>query len=347
MAIENNYMNFSVKGSQADPISDGVKIFIPGHADGIYKMYFRVDFYERGIIYASGDKVFLVTTGGFGVELTKVADSDYWELTVTTNLFGAGGIKPGDSVTLDAYIVYQDSGSAPTVLSYTSRMFSLTVERSPTWNPYVYSGVLVRGWWRAWDITGISEGTVIGGTWTDKSQYEMDLLQATAADQPTYQEDGIGRPYVKFDGSTDLMAATPKVLGTLGVIAVVRLRGLSATPAPIFFFDETTDWEVRFTSTNLEAARSTTSQTAYALAENEWVAIGAMLDTSGNITTCLNGGAVTTVAAAGTLAASTFQVGKNASVFSKLDVHEAILVSGLNTTQLREMCERMYQYAAI
>lgn len=347
MAIEKNFINFSVKGSQADPISDGVKIYVPTHADSVGPMYFRIDWYDMGITYAAGDKVFITTTSGFGAELTKVADTDYWALTISTDLFGAGGILPGGVVQYTAYLTYQDTGSAPVVTTYTSQAFTLTVERGLSWNPYVYSGVTVRGWWSAWDITGVSEGVAIGSTWTDRSQYEMDLVQATAADQPTYQEDGIGRPYVKFDGTSDVMAATPKVLGTLGVIAVVRMRGLSATPAPIAFFDETTDWEVRFTSTNFEAARSTTSQTAKVLAENEWVAVGAMLDSSGNITTTVNGGAVTTTAAAGTLAAATFQVGKNASVFSKLDVHEMILLSDLNTTQLREVCERMKQYAAL
>lgn len=348
MAIEKNYLQFSVLDSTSDPITDGVSIHIPTHSDGIYKVRFRVNWYQQGITYAAGDKVFIHTTDGLSEELAKVADTDYWELTINTNIFGARGIKPGESVQKGAFLSYQDTGSAPAAAAVASKKFTLSLTRGITWNPSLYSGVTVFGRWNAWDLVAAStDGAVISSPWKDQSAYESDLIQATAADLPLYGRDQAGMPYARFDGVSDYMETVNKFSGTLGVLGIVRCRTLGASTNQLFVLNESTDWTNGFTLTNLEANRSAMSQTAYVLKENEWVAVGCMLDASGNITTCINGGAVTTVGAAGTLALATFRVGAGASAFAKADVHEVVLVGGLSTTQLREMCERMYQYAAI
>lgn len=348
MAIELNYLPVRVLGSSETLESSGLQVNIPSHTDDAYQIKFFIDFTSLGITYASGDKVFIVTTSGHRVELTKIADTSYWYLTTTSNLFGAGGLRPGDTSTLVATIIYQDTGTAPVAIHYISREFTLTVRRALTWAPEAYANVVVRGWWSAWDLSTTDGGAV--SSWVDRSQYEMNLDQSTAGFQPTYGLDGIGRPYVRFDGTDDTLSAVPKISGVMGVIAVVRCRTLSATANQLFFFDDAAvDLQGGFTLTNFVANKNAvTSNNPYALAENQWVAVGMAIDAADDLNSSINGGAVVTTAGASPLGLATFSLG-GVTVFAKADFHEVILLSGsgIDATSIVELTERMAQYAAV
>lgn len=346
MAIELNYLPVRVLGSSDLLESSGLQVNIPSHTDDAYQIKFFVDFTSVGVTYAAGDKVSIVTSNGHRVELTKIADSSYWYLTTTSNLFGAGGLRPGETTTLVATIVYQDTGAAPAATHYSSRDFNLTIRRPLSWAPEAYSNIKVRGWWSAWDLTTSDGGAV--SSWEDRSQYEMNLDQSTAGYQPTYGLDGIGRPYVRFDGTDDTLATTPKVSGVVAILAVMRCRGLSVTVNECLTIDDTNDLKVGFTLTNLVVTKVATSNNAYVLAENEWVAVGVLIDAADDLNSSLNGGTVTTTAASDALGLGTFHIGGK-TAFAKVDFHEILLLSGsgLDATSIVELTERMAQYAAV
>ena len=90
-------------------------------------------------------------------------------------------------------------------------------------------------WYDAKSLTGLAPGAAVG-TWPDRSGLGHDLLQATGANQPLYEQlaDGI---FLRFDGVNDSMTAT--ALFTVGqlvltVHAVVRTIGAAAANARVW-----------------------------------------------------------------------------------------------------------------
>lgn len=66
-------------------------------------------------------------------------------------------------------------------------------------------------WYDASQITGLSDGDPVTN-WPDVSGNSRDVVQATAARQPTYRTNvTAGRPVVRFDGSNDILVTAVAV----------------------------------------------------------------------------------------------------------------------------------------
>ncbi|MCO5192140.1 MAG: C25 family cysteine peptidase [Anaerolineae bacterium] len=83
----------------------------------------------------------------------------------------------------------------------------------------------LRIWLKADAGTGTTTDGASVSNWADQSGNSYDAVQATAANQPTYQENELnGNPMVRFDGSDDRLVGTPPAYTgtTLTAYTVVR-----------------------------------------------------------------------------------------------------------------------------
>lgn len=82
-------------------------------------------------------------------------------------------------------------------------------------------------WLKADAITGLSDGDPVS-TWTDQSGNGNDATQQTAANKPLYKTNIVnGKPVVRFDGTSDLLA-TANTMVSRTIFAVAELDGAVA-----------------------------------------------------------------------------------------------------------------------
>src|ERR1017187_602338 len=93
-----------------------------------------------------------------------------------------------------------------------------------SWDPSAISGLT--GWWKA-DTLALSDGAAVS-RWTATAGPA--LAQATGTKQPIYKTNIInGLPVVRFNGTSDMMAAGSAIANTAMVFVVAKFNGSSFT----------------------------------------------------------------------------------------------------------------------
>lgn len=80
-------------------------------------------------------------------------------------------------------------------------------------------------------ITGIANGGAVA-TWTGRANTSINATQGTVANQPSFQTAGInGNPTVRFDGTNDVLSATPDPDFPYSIFVVVATSDANGTIA--------------------------------------------------------------------------------------------------------------------
>ena len=142
-------------------------------------------------------KIWLSWDGGN----TWVFNSEYWTAGAGRSFVPDGGSElyyvvgvyaNGNEVTEHSNQVRPDDAQAPEV-------------------PQTIQGLQL--WVRVESLAGLADGAAVD-VWPDEGGRSINLVQATAANRPTYRANAIGQPSVQFDGLNDLLASSAVVFNT-------------------------------------------------------------------------------------------------------------------------------------
>lgn len=249
MAQKAGYLTVTLKGSTSNLVSAGLKVAQPVDADMVAGdgLLFTIDGSANGWYYASTDTVFILTSDGFSVPLTR--KGDYWQWIIGPNDLGSPATAPGSTVDKTCQFVVErlTAGAGTAVTRMVSEDITITIERQYGFTPQSISGLV--GWWDAYDLTEAVAATI--ASWGDKTYYNRDLAEAT--NKPTRQNTGAGRPFLLFDGVNDLLADSLADIGTAcTVLAVFKTVVQDATTRGVVQVGGTNGARIAFNATNLK-----------------------------------------------------------------------------------------------
>lgn len=282
------------------------------------------------------DTVTLVATSGLSVPLTRVGD--YFRWSVTPNDFGIEEVYPAvfnftTTASLSCYVVVRRDLGSNEYTHFSSQSFAVTITRRPALAPNVGTGLV--GAWDAYTLTGTVGDAK--GTWEDFSPRDTDLT-ATDTARPTFQRTNEGRPFLRGDGSNDVMATSVADYGeACTVLLVARIMTADATQRGIVKIGGTNGLRIAFTNANIIAQSGSDQATATVPATGEWFVVVATKTAAGAVTLRLNDAAVVTQASTAAVTPGTITVFDTSDdAFAAVDVAELVVWDTVQSAAIQD-----------
>lgn len=336
MADVVGFLSVLLKGARQTFVGSGLTVYQPVDAgmiagDGIL---FDVKGDDLGWYYDGGttDTVYLITTDGDSVTLTRKGDYFMWE--IGANDLRTPATAPSADASFTAQIVV-DRVLAGVRTRLTSKSFTLTVKRQLGFVPGSISGLVAH--FDAYDLSAIAEAAVVP-TWDDGSQNDNDLTEAT--NRPTKQLTGVGRPYVAFDGTNDVMASELSNVGLASTVFVVaKLGAYDATVRGIVQAGGTNGARIAFDNANLKGISGSDIANTTLPSLDTWFVAVATKTASGAITIQKGTGSPVSQASTAAVTAGTITVGDTAAdAVADVDIAEILVYdSVLTSTQIERV----------
>ncbi len=339
MAQTTGFLAVKLKGQTTSFESSGLKVWQPVDAamiagDGIL-LDIKGD--DIGWYYNSTtDNVFLITSDGWAVELVRLGD--YWQWVVGASDLGSGATDPGSLMSKTAQIVVERTvGGVRSKL--TSKDFALSVERQYGFVAGSIAGLAAH--FDAYDLTEADAAVVT--TWQDKGQYNRDVTEAT--NKPTKTSTGLGRPFVAFDGTNDLLTSTLADVGlACTAFVVAKIGSYDATTRGILQVGGTNGARLAFNSTNLKGLSGADVANTTLPALDAWFVAVITKTASGAITVQKGTAAAVSTASVAAVTAGTIGMGDTvADAAADVDVAEVIIYDSVLTATQIERTVRSLQ----